>query len=407
MVENIEKFQQKYPKSVSIEGTQKILDQMKNCVFKIILENGQRGTGFFCNIPCNNKLIPVMITNNHIIDSHYINNNKFILITLDNDKVDKTIKLNDKKIIYTNKEYDVTIIEVNPEEDEINYYMELEDKIFKKESYLYYNQESVYIMDYPKGEKASVSYGLINKMNNTDIIHFSSIENGSSGCPIMSISNNKIIGIHKESSNKFQQNKGTFLKEPVNEFIHKYNSGKKDYFKDSNILKKEDEINFIISALLKKMNFSKISKIYTATIHGDTSEDFKTYCNNKGPTLIILKSEKDEIFGGFTKSNWNNEDFAYGYDNDAFMYSITNKKVFDILKPEQAIVNYKKGYAFACFGNKNDWDGIYLSDNFLRKAGCYCNPKKLTNIYNLKNKEDLCSQDVCMLKEMEVYQIIS
>ena len=142
MVENIEKFQQKYPKSVSIEGTQKILDQMKNCVFKIILENGQRGTGFFCNIPCNNKLIPVMITNNHIIDSHYINNNKFILITLDNDKVDKAIKLNDKKIIYTNKEYDVTIIEVNPEEEEINYYMELEDKIFKKESYLYYNQES-------------------------------------------------------------------------------------------------------------------------------------------------------------------------------------------------------------------------------------------------------------------------
>ena len=55
--------------------------------------------------------------------------------------------------------------------------------------------------------------------------------------------------------------------------------------------------------------------------------------NNKGPTLTIIKSENDEIFGGFTKSNWNNENFAYGYDEDAFLYSITNKKIFDVIKP--------------------------------------------------------------------------
>lgn len=34
------------------------------------------------------------------------------------------------------------------------------------------------------------------------------------------------------------------------------------------------------------------------------------------------------------------------------------------------------------------------------------NPKKLTDIYNLKNKEDLYSQDILILKEMEIYQII-
>ena len=93
-----------------------------------------------------------MITNNHIIDSNYINNNKFILITLNNDKVDKTIKLNDKKIIYTNKEYDVTIIEIKPKEYDINSFMELEEKMFKKESYLFYNQESVYIIQYLNGD---------------------------------------------------------------------------------------------------------------------------------------------------------------------------------------------------------------------------------------------------------------
>ena len=212
----------KYPKAESIEGTEKILDQIRNCVFKIILENGDRGTGFFCNIPYNNKLIPVMITNNHIIDSNYISNNKFIIITLNNDKDDKIIKLNDNRIIYTNKEYDITIIEIKPKDDKINNFMELEDKIFKEESYLYYNQESIYIIHYSNQEKAAVSYGLINKINNSNIIHFSCIGQGSSGSPIISISNNKIIGIHKENSNTFQKNNGTFLKEPINEFINEY-----------------------------------------------------------------------------------------------------------------------------------------------------------------------------------------
>jgi V8-like Glu-specific endopeptidase len=193
-----------------------------------------------------------MITNNHVIDSNYINDNKFIIITLNNDKDDKIIKLNDKRIMYTNKEYDVAIIEIKPKD--VNNYMELEDKLFKEESYLYYNQESIYNIHYSK-EKVAVSYCLINKINKSNIIHFCRIDQGSSGSPILNISNNKIIGIHRENTNKFHQNYGIFLKEPINEFINKYFTFKNNYFKDSNIIKKEEEINFIISALKRKINF--------------------------------------------------------------------------------------------------------------------------------------------------------
>ena len=154
------------------------------------------------------------------------------------------------------------------------------------------------------------------------------------------------------------------------------------------------------------MSISNIKMLYQATKHGDTSEDFKKHCNNKGPTLTIIKSENDEIFGGFTKSNWNNENFAYGQDEDAFLYSITNKKIFDVIKPEKAILNYDIDYALACFGNTNDWDGIYLFDEFLTIAQGYCNPKKLTNIYNLKNKNELSTENIFMIKEVEVFQII-
>ena len=93
-------------------------------------------------------------------------------------------------------------------------------------------------------------------------------------------------------------------------------------------------------------------------------------------------------------------------DEDAFLYSITNKKIFQVLKPKKAIINYNEGYAFASFGNTNDWDGIYLFDEFLTIAQGYCNPKKLTNIYNLKNKNELSTENIFMIKEVEVFQII-
>ena len=153
------------------------------------------------------------------------------------------------------------------------------------------------------------------------------------------------------------------------------------------------------------MNITNIKMIYQATIHGDNNENFKKYCNNKGPTLIIIKAENN-IFGGFTKCKWTDENFSFVNDKDAFLYSISNKKVFDIINPEKDITNYEKGYAFACFGNTKEWDGIYLFDDFLRYKQCYCNPKKITNIYDLKNEKDLCSLKIFMIKEMEVYQII-
>ena len=147
--------------------------------------------------------------------------------------------------------------------------------------------------------------------------------------------------------------------------------------------------------------------IYQATKHGDKGEDFKKYCNNKGSTLTVIKSQNDEIFGGFTKCNWTNENNTYSYDDCAFLYSIANKKTFNVIKPEKAIINYDIGYAFACFGNTNDWDGIYLFDEFLSDMQGYCNPKKLTEIYNLESEEDISSLGNFTVKEVEVFQIVS
>jgi hypothetical protein len=47
MSDNIdEKLIEVQPEPVDIKGTQLILSQMKNCICKIIKDNGEKGTGF-------------------------------------------------------------------------------------------------------------------------------------------------------------------------------------------------------------------------------------------------------------------------------------------------------------------------------------------------------------------------
>jgi len=90
-----------------------------------------------------------------------------------------------------------------------------------------YIKKSIYILQYPKSERASVSYGIIKDMQNFDIFHLCCKEKGSSGSPILNITTNKVIGIHNCSYNKNNFNKGTILTFSIKEFILKYFNKKK------------------------------------------------------------------------------------------------------------------------------------------------------------------------------------
>jgi len=152
----------KYPRPISIKGTKEIINQMENCICKIYKNGGGKGTGFFCNILYNNYNIPVMMTNNHVIDEKYIKENNNIKLTFNDDNINKTIILDKNRKIYTNKEYDITIIEIKCEIDKINNFMDIDEKIFNDKSEILYNNHSIYIPQYLKGDKAVVSYGIIN-----------------------------------------------------------------------------------------------------------------------------------------------------------------------------------------------------------------------------------------------------
>ena len=113
-----EKYIVTSPEPVSFEGTENIFYQMNNCVCRIY--NNGEGTGFFTKIPYRSKLLTVLITNNHIISRNDIINNKNIILYLNNDKIEKSIKLDNNRLRYTNEKLDITIIVIKENKDNIN-----------------------------------------------------------------------------------------------------------------------------------------------------------------------------------------------------------------------------------------------------------------------------------------------
>ena len=211
---------------ISKENNIRITNLMETCVCKIHKIN-EYGTGFFIKINYKSKLMPVLITNNHVLSQKDLEINEFITISLNNEKEFKQIKIDDSRLYFTNKERDITIIELKEEIDNINNFLELDDKL-NNEHELYediYTNSPIYIINYPKGKNLELSYGFITNIKKEKIKHLCSTENGSSGSPILLLSNNKVIGIHIGAYK--DDNKNLNVGVLINFFIDEINQ--KDY----------------------------------------------------------------------------------------------------------------------------------------------------------------------------------
>ena len=69
--------------------------------------------------------------------------------------------------------------------------------------------------------------------------------------------------------------------------------------------------------------------LYRGSYYGFNREAFAKKCNNKGPTLVLIKSEFGNVFGGYSSISWTTppgepSKWAYYQDPDAFIFSLTN-----------------------------------------------------------------------------------
>ena len=230
------------PDPVTISKTKTILNQMINCICKINIQNSF-GTGFFCKIPIKNEgEIPFLFTNYHVLNKEYFEKGNTLKLLLNDVKDIKHMNLGIKRKTYFNKNYDIALIEIK-NEDNITNFLGLDENLFRDNEDAIFRNKSIYVLHYPSGKNASVSYGLVNSIEQKEIKHTCSTENGSSGSPILNLETNKVIGIHKEGMDpKFNFNKGTFLKYPLNDFIN--NKENNNNYNSPNYLKNNNNFNF-------------------------------------------------------------------------------------------------------------------------------------------------------------------
>ena len=360
---NQEKLVEEQPRPVSIEGTREILSQMENCTCIIYKEDGKKGTGFFCKIPFLNYLLPVLITNNHVLNENDIENDKIINLSINNEV--KKIKIDNSRKKYTNPDenIDITIIEIRQYKDGIYKFLEVDKTdIYKNKEKieLEYKMKSIYVLHYPK-EKLNVSYGLMKDIiDNQKINHYCNTEEGSSGAPILSLETYKIIGIHYGSHNgKIKINYGVYIKYIIDLFNNfNKNKNKNEIKKYQNIISGDDNNKKITDTNPHTITYKNISK--------KNSTNFRENINTKYNVHNIMKSEKN------TPSNINNSHFE-----------------FKSLKKERNIKNtiYKRSSSIPnneILNESEDLNSHIQSARVIEGVLRFNDLKKIKNIDNLK-----------------------
>ena len=175
-----------YPKPVTKDTHKKIMEYLDNSIYKIKGNDDQYGIGFFCNIKSHNKNIPVLITNYKIINEKYYTNNNSIKILINNE----IISIEFGSINYINKNLDISIIEIK--KNKLINILDIDENIYKEESELCLNKESIYIIHNISND-ICVSYGIINKINNKELLVSSNINSDSNCYPIFNLETNKLI----------------------------------------------------------------------------------------------------------------------------------------------------------------------------------------------------------------------
>ena len=147
--------------------------------------------GILCNIPSKN--LKCLITYNHFIDFDFLNEGKKMMLYLENNVKEIDIKINRFK--YTNKELNITIIEIL-EIDNINQFIEIDELINSKN----YNNTNIISLYLNEDKNIESSFGKIKEKDNNKYI--CDIESKKEGIIILK-ENCKLIGINNNDDDKF------------------------------------------------------------------------------------------------------------------------------------------------------------------------------------------------------------
>ena len=236
------------------------------------------GVGFLCNILFKN--MKVLITYNHVINFDFLNNEKKLIYKNYDDKI-REIDMKVNRYKYTNKELNITIIEILENEENEENYLEIDDYINTKN----YNEEEIYFVGYNTKKKNYYNYqGRIKEKKNDYFICNNNVSVG--GGFIILKENLKLLGIIKENETTITK---TII--PMNILLIKMN-----YIKCIYEIKKEDmrkEIQLLNNNDGNLVVNSEIEDKIKIIINGEfKSKILKYKFNKEGLHTIYIVAEK-------------------------------------------------------------------------------------------------------------------
>jgi hypothetical protein len=79
----------------------------------------------------------------------------------------------------------------------------------------------------------------------------------------------------------------------------------------------------LINKLFEWFKCKEFELLYRGTKDGSSSEIFHYKCDNKGPTLILCKNDKGNIFGGYASISWTSNG-NFKSTKDSFIFTLVN-----------------------------------------------------------------------------------
>ena len=164
--------------------------------------------------------------------------------------------------------------------------------------------------------------------------------------------------------------------------------------KESNIIKENKEEALIGDAITNSAK--KYRLLFRASRDGDSANKFHDICDKYSNLIVLIITEDGTRFGGFTSSKFRSSSHLK-FDNNAFLFSLDNKKVFNIIPGQYAIYCYDN--TGPCFSKGS----LYVPNNFFSKYGktrIAGGPFQFKKDYELNN-----GIEKFLIKELEIFQV--
>ena len=119
---------------------------------------------------------------------------------------------------------------------------------------------------------------------------------------------------------------------------------------DSILLNETNRCEEFLNKILEWTGGKNMELLYRGSRDGMSGDAFHNRCNNKGPTISLIKNENGYIFGGYASIDWTSKG-GYKSAPDSFIFTLTNKYNIEPTKFPNTDTN------------KSIWQGFWFGAN--------------------------------------------